>query len=350
MAEQLTQEEMKEKLASMSPEEIKEMQKQQCPFCQIIAGKIPSKKIFEDDKVIAILDINPAVAGHALLLPKEHYGIMPFVPDEILAHMAKIAKYISKAFLKQLLVKGSNIFIANGQVAGQQAQHFMMHLIPREEGDGIEVFALPEGKLTEEMEKAKSMISQNLHALMKLYLEKYPTGKKVPEIPRPTEEQLIQMIEQNLQLKEILTKQPAQFKELVAKHPQLSQLFKGIDLDKFIAKFSNQKSDNTEKKQETKIETKPKESVDLDAISQLLESESPKPKLEKTENKSTPRIIEEQKTESAQKETKPKAPKKKEISIKQKEQNDNQKDKPKKTSKNEDVDLDSVLDLLGGGK
>src|SRR3989338_7701824 len=248
-------------------------------------------------------------------------------------------KFFIKIFLKK-----------NGQVAGQQAQHFMMHLIPREEGDGIEVFALPEGKLTEEMEKAKSMISQNLHALMKLYLEKYPTGKKVPEIPRPTEEQLIQMIEQNLQLKEILTKQPAQFKELVAKHPQLSQLFKGIDLDKFIAKFSNQKSDNTEKKQETKIETKPKESVDLDAISQLLESESPKPKLEKTENKSTPRIIEEQKIESEQKETKPKkVAKKKETPIKQKEHNDNQKNESRKTSKDE-VDLDSVLDLLGGGK
>ena len=63
--------------SNMSPEQIMELQKQKCPFCQIVAGKIPSKTIYEDDKVLAILDINPIAKGHVLVMPKEHYPIMP---------------------------------------------------------------------------------------------------------------------------------------------------------------------------------------------------------------------------------------------------------------------------------
>src|SRR3989338_4984837 len=101
--------ELQEKVKNMSPEELKEFQKKQCIFCQIIAGKVQSKKIYEDDKCIAILDINPANPGHILLLPKEHYSIMPQVPESEIAHLFVVMKTISNAALRGLGVQGTNI-------------------------------------------------------------------------------------------------------------------------------------------------------------------------------------------------------------------------------------------------
>ncbi len=129
--------ELEEKLKNMSPEEIADLQKQQCIFCQIVEGKVPSKKVYEDDTCIAILDIQPATKGHILLIPKEHYAIMPQVPDEVLQHLFKTSKRLSQALLRGLKVGGTSIFMANGQAAGQRALHFMIHLIPRKDGDKI---------------------------------------------------------------------------------------------------------------------------------------------------------------------------------------------------------------------
>ncbi len=128
---------LEEKIKNMSPEELREFQKQQCIFCQIIKKKIPSKIVFEDNKSIAILDINPAIKGHILILPKEHYSIMPQIPKEDLDHLYLVSKYLSQALLKTIRTTGTNIFIANGVIAGQRAQHFILHLIPRKEGDKI---------------------------------------------------------------------------------------------------------------------------------------------------------------------------------------------------------------------
>lgn len=131
------EEAMQEKLKNMSPQELKEYQKQNCVFCQIIEGKVASKKVFEDDNCIAILDINPANPGHLLLMPKEHYAIMPLMPDTLIKHMFMISKQLSGALLRALKADGTNIFVANGAAAGQKAQHFMVHVIPRMKNDGI---------------------------------------------------------------------------------------------------------------------------------------------------------------------------------------------------------------------
>jgi len=129
--------ELQEKIKNMSPEQLLQLQKQQCIFCQIVAGKIPSKKVYEDQFCLAVLDINPAAKGHVLILPKEHYAIMPQVPDEPLAYLFSAAKKISQVLLRGLKMSGTNIFIANGLAAGQKSQHFMIHLIPRKEGDKL---------------------------------------------------------------------------------------------------------------------------------------------------------------------------------------------------------------------
>jgi len=121
--------------------------RQQCIFCQIIDGKIPSKKVFEDEKVIAVLDINPATAGHVLIMPKEHFSIMPQLNDDILKSIFSAAKKISNAMLKSMQAQGTTIFIANGLAAGQKAQHFMIHVIPRFKEDGFP--DIPKNKITE---------------------------------------------------------------------------------------------------------------------------------------------------------------------------------------------------------
>lgn len=154
-------------LANMTPEQIAALQKQNCIFCRIIEGKVASKKVFEDDKTIAILDINPANPGHLLILPKEHFAIMPQVPEEILKHLAMVTKALSNVTLKTLKTTGSVTFIANGQLAGQQAPHFMIHLIPRKEGDSLSVFSLPKNKISdEEMNKVFTSISTRLNEMM----------------------------------------------------------------------------------------------------------------------------------------------------------------------------------------
>ncbi|MBT4936025.1 HIT domain-containing protein [Candidatus Woesearchaeota archaeon] len=131
------QKELEEKIKNMSPEELQEFQKQQCIFCQILAGKVPSKKIYEDEKCIAVLDVNPAAKGHVIVIPKEHYAIMPQIPDTEISHLFLIAQKMSQVILKSLKSAGTSIFVANGLAAGQRAQHFMIHVIPRRDGDKI---------------------------------------------------------------------------------------------------------------------------------------------------------------------------------------------------------------------
>ncbi len=137
---------LQEKLKQMSPEELKEFQKKQCIFCQIIAGNVQSKKIYEDEKTVALLDINPANPGHVILLTKEHYSIMPQLPDDEVAHIFKVVKSLSNSMLRGIDAQGTNVIVSNGIAAGQRAQHFMVHIIPRKENDGIN-FVLPQNTM-----------------------------------------------------------------------------------------------------------------------------------------------------------------------------------------------------------
>jgi len=163
--QQMSEEQIKalqEKIKQMSPEELKEFQKKQCIFCQIIAGKVQSKKVYEDEDAIAILDVNPANPGHLLIMPKEHYSIMPQMPEDEVGHIFLVAKALSNASLRALEVQGSNIIVANGVAAGQRAQHFMVHLIPRKDNDGVD-FQVPQKTIPEEeLKKISKIISKSL--------------------------------------------------------------------------------------------------------------------------------------------------------------------------------------------
>ena len=181
---------MQEKFQNMSPEEQKQFQIQNCIFCQIIEGKVNSKKIYEDDKCLAILDINPANPGHVLLMPKEHYAIMPVMPEDIIRHLFMIAKQMSAALLKALQAQGTDIFVANGAAAGQKAQHFMLHVIPRMENDGVNLNLTP-GKVDENtLDQLRQTLSQKINKDLGTELpEEVPrVDKNKPPLEKPKEE------------------------------------------------------------------------------------------------------------------------------------------------------------------
>ncbi len=126
-----------EEIRRMNPEQILQLQKQNCIFCQIVSGRVPAKNVYETPALLGLLDINPANPGHVILLTKEHYQIMPLIPDDAIGELFIGAKIVSQAILKSLQAQGTTIFAASGTVAGQRAPHFMLHIIPRTEGDGV---------------------------------------------------------------------------------------------------------------------------------------------------------------------------------------------------------------------
>ncbi|MBI4439573.1 HIT family protein [Candidatus Woesearchaeota archaeon] len=168
--------ELKEKIKNMSPEELKEFQKKQCIFCQIVEGRVSAKKVYEDEVSIAILDINPANPGHILLMPREHYTILPQVPESEINHLAAVAKKLSNAVLRALDAKGTNIIVANGVAAGQKAQHMMIHIIPRKEKDSV-AFSIPQ--------KEHSM--EELDSVQKRLAQKFGTVAEERQVPKPKE-------------------------------------------------------------------------------------------------------------------------------------------------------------------
>lgn len=119
------------------------MKKDDCIFCKLANGEIPTNALYEDDIVKVIFDANPAAKGHVLILPKEHFDNIYELDDDTAAHVFKVAAKISKAYKKALDFDGLNIVQNNGEVAGQTVFHFHMHIIPRIKGDIVKVGWVP---------------------------------------------------------------------------------------------------------------------------------------------------------------------------------------------------------------
>ena len=110
---------------------------QECIFCKIIKGEIPSFTVYEDDTFKVILDRFPAAPGHALIIPKEHAADMFELPKETAAKLYPLAQKLGAKIKAAVGAEGMNIVQNNGEVAGQSVYHFHLHLIPRIAGDGI---------------------------------------------------------------------------------------------------------------------------------------------------------------------------------------------------------------------
>ena len=107
------------------------MKKDDCIFCKIAAGEIPSRKIYEDSDLIAIMDLNPTSKGHSFIIPKEHCTNIYDIDEDIAAKVMKTAKKLATKMTVALNCDGFNLLQNNGETAGQTMFHFHMHLIPR---------------------------------------------------------------------------------------------------------------------------------------------------------------------------------------------------------------------------
>ncbi len=113
------------------------MKKDDCIFCKIISGEIPSSKIYEDDDVLAFLDISQVTQGHALVVCKEHYDSFLTTPKKVMHKVMDVAQRIGQADMIMLGARGVNILTNIGKNAGQSVFHFHVHVIPRYAGDDL---------------------------------------------------------------------------------------------------------------------------------------------------------------------------------------------------------------------
>lgn len=133
------------------------MSAEDCVFCKIVAGEIPATKIYEDDVVLAFLDIGPISDGHTLVISKQHVEKLHECPAELLgrvgSHLGKIAQAVASAMDSE----GYNVLCNNGRAAGQLVDHLHFHIIPRNSGDGVfrrwPSYEYPEGKIDEIADK-----------------------------------------------------------------------------------------------------------------------------------------------------------------------------------------------------
>lgn len=118
-----------------------------CVFCRIVRGEIPSSKVYEDENVIAFLDIAPIKKGHTLVIPKEHHETITDVPDILLQQVIVAVKIIATSVMRATGAGGINLSMSINDVAGQTVPHAHFHIIPRHEGDGLRHW--PQGKYEE---------------------------------------------------------------------------------------------------------------------------------------------------------------------------------------------------------
>jgi histidine triad (HIT) family protein len=108
-----------------------------CVFCKIVAGQLPSVRIHEDDRCLAIMDINPATRGHCLILSRAHHQDLLDLPPELWPHIASVGQRIARAAREAFSCEGVNLFQATGRAGFQTIFHFHLHVLPRWRSDGI---------------------------------------------------------------------------------------------------------------------------------------------------------------------------------------------------------------------
>lgn len=139
-----------------------------CIFCKIVKGEAEATKIYEDEKLLAFLDIKPVNKGHMLIIPKRHYELITELDNDTTCAIFKLAKKINAAIKKSdIRSEGLNYFLADGEAAGQEVFHVHLHLIPRFTDDGFGFkFPADYNKLPErdELEEIGKAIKSNLES------------------------------------------------------------------------------------------------------------------------------------------------------------------------------------------
>jgi histidine triad (HIT) family protein len=109
----------------------------ECIFCKIVAGDVPSARVYETGRILAILDINPVTAGHTLLLAKGHVPDLLEADAEVLGALVEALPRVARAVVAATGAQGCNVLLNSGRAAGQLIDHLHVHLIPRRSGDGV---------------------------------------------------------------------------------------------------------------------------------------------------------------------------------------------------------------------
>ena len=130
-----------------------------CIFCKIANGEIPTNTIYEDENFRVILDNGPATKGHALVLPKNHYADLFEIPEDVAAGAVKVAKKVAGTMKEKLSCDGLNLVQNNGEAAGQTVMHFHLHIIPRYKDDGQHILWKPTSPSAEVLEEIRKTIA-----------------------------------------------------------------------------------------------------------------------------------------------------------------------------------------------
>ena len=136
------------------------MNNENCIFCKIAKGEIPSKTLYEDEQFRVIFDLGPATKGHALILPKSHAANLYELSDEDAAKVLVLAKKMVILMRDKLACDGFNLVQNNGETAGQTVMHFHLHLIPRYQNDGQKILWRPGESTPEELEAVRNQITE----------------------------------------------------------------------------------------------------------------------------------------------------------------------------------------------
>lgn len=134
-----------------------------CLFCSISQGNIPANKVYEDENVLAFLDIHPVNPGHVLIIPKSHHENFVQTPDDVMSQVMTVARSCAKALLELDEYDGVNIGINNGAAAGQVIFHTHVHVMPRNETDGHTLWHGKEYENNEAMQAMANRIKDKLH-------------------------------------------------------------------------------------------------------------------------------------------------------------------------------------------
>lgn len=132
-----------------------------CIFCKIIAGQVPALKVYEDDSVLAFLDIKPNHPGHTLVIPKDHIENIYGMPDETLCRITMVVRKVALAVKNGVDADGLNIIMNNESAAGQEVFHAHIHIIPRYNEDGFKHWphqTYVQGQAEEVLEKIRTEI------------------------------------------------------------------------------------------------------------------------------------------------------------------------------------------------
>ena len=139
------------------------MKKDDCIFCKIAAGEIPSATVYEDDDFRAILDLGPAAKGHTLVIPKSHSDNLLSVEPDTAAKALKVISKPANAIKEALGCDGINVVQNNGEAAGQTVMHLHFHIIPRYKNDSVNIGWQPMKPSNEELAATADLIKEKMN-------------------------------------------------------------------------------------------------------------------------------------------------------------------------------------------